>query len=53
VAVVFGASGGIGWALVEAIRAAERFEDVVALGCADWSMTPALKHALAQLFQFL
>lgn len=31
VAVVFGASGGIGRALVEAIRAAERFEHVVAL----------------------
>jgi len=30
VAVVFGASGGIGEALVEAIRAAERFEHVVA-----------------------
>jgi NAD(P)-dependent dehydrogenase (short-subunit alcohol dehydrogenase family) len=30
VAVVFGASGGIGGALVEAIRAAERFEHVVA-----------------------
>lgn len=30
VAVVFGASGGIGRALVEAIRAAERFEHVVA-----------------------
>ena len=29
VAVVFGASGGIGRALVEAIRAAERFEHVV------------------------
>jgi NAD(P)-dependent dehydrogenase (short-subunit alcohol dehydrogenase family) len=31
VAVVFGASGGVGGALVEAIRAAERFEHVVAL----------------------
>ena len=31
VAVVFGASGGIGGALVEAIRATERFEHVVAL----------------------
>lgn len=31
VAVVFGAGGGIGGALVEAIRAAERFEHVVAL----------------------
>ena len=30
VAVVFGASGGIGGALVEAIRAAEKFEHVVA-----------------------
>ena len=30
VAVVFGANGGIGGALVEAIRAAERFEHVVA-----------------------
>ena len=30
VAVVFGAGGGIGGALVEAIRAAERFEHVVA-----------------------
>ncbi len=32
VAVVFGAGGGIGGALVEAIRAAGRFEHVVALG---------------------
>jgi len=31
VAVVFGASGGIGGALVEAIRAAERFDHIVAL----------------------
>jgi NAD(P)-dependent dehydrogenase (short-subunit alcohol dehydrogenase family) len=31
VAVVFGAGGGVGGALVEAIRAAERFEHVVAL----------------------
>jgi NAD(P)-dependent dehydrogenase (short-subunit alcohol dehydrogenase family) len=31
VAVVFGASGGIGGAMVEAIRAAQRFEQVVAL----------------------
>ena len=31
VAVVFGASGGIGGALVQAIRATERFEHVVAL----------------------
>ena len=31
VAVVFGASGGIGGALVEAIQAAEKFEHVVAL----------------------
>jgi hypothetical protein len=49
VAVVFGASGVIGGALVEAIRAAGRFEHVVALGCADWSMTPAPKHAIVQL----
>ena len=32
VAVVFGAGGGIGGALVEAIRASERFDHVVALG---------------------
>ena len=30
VAIVFGANGGIGGALVEAIRAAERFEHVIA-----------------------